>query len=250
MCCRHRWSLDVPVRLPLRRWSSFCVALNLQSRRAEVVQDGLIQGGQEGGVAAAGGEALQVAGGGQLFVGQEQDAPGGGFTEFQSLSGTVSALRVYGAALPLDQLRAFTTCRPLAIPEQPLLDLANVTADFEVRGANVTEAPPQCDSGDDDGAFNVVFPEPRLFDEAEQLCRVMGGAMAVPRSAAENEALLALTAAGEAGCGDGTGDTLWLGVRGNQTQKKWQDAASAAPVAYKNFDHRGAGGVRGLQGQP
>lgn len=235
MCCQHRWSLDVPVRLKLRRWSSFCVTLDLATRHARVVMDGFVQGAQDGGGAAGGGKALRVAGGGQLFVGQEQDAPGGGFNEFQSLRGTVAALRLYGAALTLDQTRAFTSCQTLNTMEQPLLDFSNVTEDFEVSGATLTAAPPSC--GAQAAAFHKVFPEQRLFREAEQLCRVLGGAMSVPSSAEENAAILELAAAGAASCGDGTGDTLWLGVRGDQRRQEWQDAAGT-PVAYSNFDQR------------
>lgn len=236
MCCQHSWSMDVPVRLTLRRWSSFCVTLDLTSRQAQVVQDGFIQGAQDGGGSVADGKALRVVGGGQLFVGQEQDSPGGGFNEFQSLRGTVAALRLYGAALPLDQTRAFTVCQELNTLEQPLLDFANVTEDFEVSGATLAAAPPPC--GHASAAFHKVFPEQRLFREAEQLCRVLGGAMSVPLSAEENAAILELVAAGAASCGDGTGDTLWLGVRGNQTRQEWLNAAAATPVAYSNFDQR------------
>ncbi|KAK8397292.1 hypothetical protein O3P69_004770 [Scylla paramamosain] len=235
VCCQHRWSLDVGVTLRLRRWSSFCLAVDLHTRKTHVVQDGLLQGGHEGTLVAGGGE-VRVAGGGTLFVGQEQDSPGGGFNEFQSLRGSVGDLRVYGEVLPLEQMKALTACQAPNALEEPLIDFSNVTGDFEVSDATLLEAPPPCDLRGE--AFHVVFPEPRLFREAQQLCHVLGGAMAVPRNASENAALFQLAAATAAGCGDGTGDTLWLGVQGSPEQQAWLDVASATPVNYTNYDQR------------
>ena len=225
----------MPVKLKLRQWSSFCLAVDLQTRKSHVVQDGFIQGGHEG-TLVRGGEVLRVAGGGQVFVGQEQDSPGGGFNEFQSMRGSLCELRVYEQVLSVAQMKAFTSCQAVNTPHTPIIDFTNVTGDFEVRGATLLEAPPPC--GLHEEAFQLVFPEPRLFREAQQLCRVLGGAMAVPRNTSENAALFKLAAATAVGCGDGTGDTLWLGVRGNQTQQAWVDVASATPVNYTNYDQR------------
>ncbi|XP_037800338.1 neuronal pentraxin-1-like [Penaeus monodon] len=90
-CCNRKWERDVKLKLELRSWSSICVALDLAGGNNEVLQDGLIKFGVENDIL----DPLHVRGGGLIYIGQEQDRPGGGFTRTQSFAGSLVDLRLY-----------------------------------------------------------------------------------------------------------------------------------------------------------
>ncbi|KAG7168409.1 Very low-density lipoprotein receptor-like 1 [Homarus americanus] len=233
MCCRHKWSLDVRVDVKLQVWTSFCVALDLAGRMTEVVQDGHIQVGLLDISDTA--DILVVEGGGQLYIGQEQDTLGGGFNEFQSLRGSLVDVRVYDQFLNTTQLKIYTTCNTLDDLPDAILDFSNITEDYEISKVEVQEANVDglCQRHE---SFDLIFPEVRLFEEGELLCRILGGTLTVPLNRDDNMNLFSLAAPYAEGCGDGVGDTLWLGVKGNETGQYWQDVASRATVVYSNFE--------------
>ncbi|XP_045616941.2 uncharacterized protein [Procambarus clarkii] len=232
-CCNHKWSLDVRVHVKLRVWSSFCAAMDLPGRTTEVVQDGHIQVGlvDTSGTAAA----LMVHGGGQLYIGQEQDTLGGGFNEFQSLRGSLVDLRVYDEILTTNQLKSYTSCQVLDNSSVPILDFSNIEQDYKVSNVEIEHVGSDlvCDQQE---AFDLIFPEARLFQEGELLCRILGGTLKVPIDRQENTNLFTLAAPYAAGCSDGVGDTIWLGVKGNESGQYWQHFASRAPISYSNFE--------------
>ncbi|XP_053647998.2 uncharacterized protein [Cherax quadricarinatus] len=233
VCCRHEWYRNLKVSVKLRLWSSFCVAMDLVGRKMEVVQDGHIKMGIIETFVPA--NDLMVHSGGKLYIGQEQDTLGGGFNEFQSLRGSLVDLRVYNSILTTDQMKNYTSCQAPDNSSVPILDFYNITRKFEVRNVEIEQVSSEliCEQREE---FDIIFPEPRLFQEGELLCRILGGTLKVPISKEDNRKLFLLAESYTTGCSDGVGDILWLGVKGNESSQTWQHFASRAPILYSNFE--------------
>ncbi|XP_068240407.1 uncharacterized protein [Palaemon carinicauda] len=227
--------MEVSIGFELRYWTSICVAIDLNIVSSEVVQDGDVIVGRHS--EKRPGE-LMIRGGGQLFIGQEQDNLGGGFNELQSFRGSLADLRIYAKKLATGKTKRYTSCQSFSVSQEPLLEFRNISTTFEVGEVEIE---------DFNGAslcskkkkFDFVFPEPRLFNEAEMLCRALGGRMKVPVNRDDNRELLQLSAPHTNSCANGHVDTLWLGVRGNITDESFYDTFTNRKITYQNFEKNG-----------
>ncbi|KAK3851260.1 hypothetical protein Pcinc_042080 [Petrolisthes cinctipes] len=76
----------------------------------------------------------------------------------------------------------------------------------------------------------------RLFQEGELLCRILGGVLKLPLSREENYNLFIQAAPYAGGCGDGIGDTLWLGLRANMKEQFWHGLTTITnSLNFSNF---------------
>ncbi|XP_066949395.1 uncharacterized protein [Macrobrachium rosenbergii] len=227
--------MDVKIGIELRYWTSICIAIDLDVISSEVVQDGDVLVGRK---TERGSSQLLIRGGGQLFIGQEQDNLGGGFNEFQSLRGSIADLRIYGKKLETEKMRRYTSCQSFGSTQEPLLDFRNISTKFEVSEVEIEDVngTALCVKKKQ---FDFIFPESRLFDEAELLCRTLGGRMKVPVNRHDNKELYELASLYSSSCAHGNVDTLWLGVRGNETDQSFYNTFTKKKVTYINFEKNG-----------
>lgn len=131
---------------------------------------------------------LEVAGGGELVVGQNTDALEGQFDLSRTFHGDVADLRLYDVALTLPQIRSFMGCfkDDLLLQTSALVSLEQ--GSFEVRGPTeemeiaVTEV---CSSGKN--SFAMLFPQKKNFNDALTWCEKLRGRLALPTSGSENQ---------------------------------------------------------------
>ncbi|KAK7067753.1 hypothetical protein SK128_026843, partial [Halocaridina rubra] len=239
-CCNRSWFMDAKANVYLRHWTSLCITMDHMNRRHEVTQDSiLIAGRNDDGLTT---QMTKIRGGGQLYIGQEQDTHGGGFNEFQSFRGFLVDLRIYDHVLSSSELSRYTTCQMMDTTTLPIVDFDDIYSQFTISHAEhevgITKA--FCN---DKEYVNLVFPERRLFREGDLLCRTVGGNMKVPRNAEDNRKLYEMSKPHAKTCGESLADTLWLGVMGNTTSGKWYDISNKKEPFFRNFDRNGGGQV-------
>ncbi|XP_042875225.1 uncharacterized protein LOC122255321 [Penaeus japonicus] len=227
-CCDPKWSRDVNLKVELHVWSSICVAVDLAGQKNEVVQDGNVMPeviGKSLGL-------LHTRGGGMLYIGQEQDRPGEGFTKTQSLAGSLVDFRLYETILPTSTLENYTTCEPVQVSATPMIDFSNITNDFEISNVEI-ETLTDGHFCSDRKPYDILFPEERTFDEASHLCRILAADLKVPKNNGDNTELNNLSLAHLDTCG-----SVWLGIERNITGKYWYDSTTQKRISYVNFGHK------------
>ncbi|XP_063600331.1 uncharacterized protein LOC134776511 [Penaeus indicus] len=217
--------------VPLRQWVPVCVALDLEVRFVELLFENRVK---RFGLQDSNNTCHGLRGGGNLVLGQDQDAYNGGYVQLQSLSGVLAEFRLYDHALSGEEMRTFSRCRStLNTNSTPVISFSNVQRDFEA--VNV-----QFEQFQEDyclGEWNniLIFPEPRTFKEANRFCNVSGGAVKVPTSEEANLLIFNKTTRYAEACNIGYVDSFWLGVKGNVTSQTWTHYITGKILQYTNF---------------
>lgn len=94
-------NLTYPV--PLRQWIPVCVVLDLRARFVELLFEDRVE---RFGLRDSNNTCHGLRGGGNLVLGQDQDAYNGGYVQLQSLSGILAEFRVYDHVLTGEEMDA------------------------------------------------------------------------------------------------------------------------------------------------
>ncbi|XP_076049639.1 uncharacterized protein LOC143030375 [Oratosquilla oratoria] len=230
-CCNGKVGLLIPIALPLDRWSSVCVAVDLRNKIYRVA--GPNHYDEKTFVNADGSSDIpRIRGGGLLYLGQDQDRYGGGFNKFQSLYATLSEMAIFSDFLQRSELEDFVRCSrmsqepELILPDPALNATARNVIEMEVKLEEVCE---------DTGKYVVVFPELRDFNDSVILCHAVSGHLTLPRDEKENYELFLLGNVYVEECGRDNTDTVWLGIRGDEAAGKWHDYLNHTDLSFQSF---------------
>ncbi|XP_069975270.1 uncharacterized protein [Penaeus vannamei] len=229
-CCNRKWERNVKLELELRSWTSICVALDFAGGKNEVLQDGLIKFGVEHDIL----DPLRVRGGGVLYIGQEQDRPGGGFTRTQSLAGSLVDFGLYDKTLSKDGMENYTKCEPTHVSTIPIISFAEMTEDFENSKVEIKRRSNNhfCSK---QMPYNILFPEVRTFSQTSHFCHVLGSTLKAPENKNENTALNKQYLSHVNSC-----SSVWIGIQRHMTGRFWYDKANQRNITYANFGHKTA----------
>ena len=122
-------------------------------------------------------EVKKIRKNGILFLGQEQDSFGGGFTHDQSFSGIISNLMIFDYELPEDQILQFLHCESLDLENsKPFLDFTDLSNDWSFNGSEKTSE----ESVDKICQSNfrktyVTYSDAMTFTKAYDICKITTG---------------------------------------------------------------------------
>ncbi|KAG7172508.1 Glutamate-gated chloride channel subunit beta-like 2, partial [Homarus americanus] len=185
-CCGQQVLLTLDADwLSLENWHSGCVALSLHSGVWWAVWDNLHMNGT---IEAP--EAI-VRAGGDLYIGQKQSTAGrGGFKVSASLRAVLVDMRLYGAALSVDNMHSFGQCGTIEGAPNPLIDFSEIEQDFIFGEYGIEKMIAEVTCWKNTEFDLIVYPSAMTFAEAKLLCRLMGGEL--PQLRIEEENLLYL----------------------------------------------------------
>lgn len=210
-CCGGNLSIEVRVtyNFPRTGHSAGCLAVDLGTANWTMYWDKSSFNGSELTRPTQLLDSVRVRGGGQLFLGQDQDILGGGFRQSESLRGSLADFRLYDAVLPFDDMHSFSSCYETDDSLVPLVHFTDIEGDFDVSEGTV-DAPNQWECNAT-YSFEIIFPVRLTYKEAKNLCKISGGDVTVPGSEEENSALVREAAVYASECGASHhSDTLWL----------------------------------------
>lgn len=221
--------------MTLRQWLSVCVAMDLESRLVSLLVDGNIVQHKLGTLSES---QLRVRGGGILLVGQDQDSYGGGFTNTQSLSGTLADLRVYDRVLSDDDMLVYGKCdSAVDTSASPIIDFSNIERDFEMVNVGLMKTTKESYCAPRRDKI-LVFTEPLVFEKAKHICGISGGKLALPMSERDTWRLFNESVPFGSACNTGSMFSFWLGVQGNVETHTWNHYLTGEPLNYTNFRGR------------
>lgn len=210
-CCGGNVSIEVELRyhFPQTGHNAGCLAVDLVTANWTMYWVTNSFNGSELATSKQQLDSARVRGGGQLFLGQDQDILGGGFRESESLRGSLADFRLYDVVLPFDDMRNFGWCLETDESLVPLVDFTDIVGDFDVSEGTVDASNQwECNAT---YSFEVIFPVRLTYKEAKNLCEVSGGEVTVPDSEEENSVLVREAALYASECGASQhSDTLWL----------------------------------------
>ncbi|XP_069975169.1 uncharacterized protein [Penaeus vannamei] len=223
-------NLTYPV--PLRQWIPVCVVLDLRARFVELLFEDRVE---RFGLRDSNNTCHGLRGGGNLVLGQDQDAYNGGYVQLQSLSGILAEFRVYDHVLTGEEMRTFGGCRPMVNTNStPVVSFSNVRRDFEAVNVEFEQFQEE-DYCLAEWNNILIFPEPRTFEEAIHFCNISGGAITVPTSEEANQLIFNKTTRYAEFCNIGYVDSFWLGVKGIVTSQTWNHYITGKVLQYTNF---------------
>ncbi|XP_042212751.1 uncharacterized protein LOC121859852 [Homarus americanus] len=230
-CCDGLWELEIKQKIGLREWLSFCLTIDLEKNHWKLAKNGEIV---EGYADITTNAPVRIRPGGSLFFGQDQDSVGAFFSEFQSLSGLLMDVKIYDMFFTSQQIIKFTMCENFINVYPPIVDFSNINEDFSVSNVDIgVITGGYCNKARD---FDLIFPELRVFEDGELLCHIVGGELKVPVDDMDNMRLFNKSLVYAEHCGEGTSETLWLGVKGNVATQKWYHYRNNTPINYSKFD--------------
>lgn len=231
-CCGGVFQDLYNFSVTLRQWLSVCVAMDLESRLVSLMVDGNIAKHKLDTLSES---QLRVRGGGLLLLGQDQDSYGGGFTNTQSLSGTLADLRVYDRVLSDVEMLVFGKCEMAAdASADPIISFSNIERDFEMVNVDLLETTKErsCAARRDK---ILVFTEPLVFEKAKHICGLSGGKLALPMSDKDTWRLFNESVPFGSVCNTGSMFSFWLGVQGDAETQTWNHYLTGEPLSYTNF---------------
>lgn len=80
----------------------------------------------------------------------------------------------------------------------------------------------------------VILPEPRIFTQAQSICRLLDAFPSVPESSAQNSELVSEMLPFASACGFDKWP-IWLGISDAAVEDTWLDIRTQKHIEYKNF---------------
>ncbi|XP_076047207.1 uncharacterized protein LOC143028722 [Oratosquilla oratoria] len=233
-CCNEMIHDQVPTKMPLLDWMSICVSIDLFTLQIVWAINGKTIKNNLGEQRTKTFVPRTIPGG-HLVLGQEQGIFNGSYNAFRSFSGSLVDFNFFGEVISEEELVAFTLCQETNIPQNPVVHLGNVEADFVASG-NARKISMNssilCTHFED---YTVIFPEQRTFDSAVSVCRAAGGVLEVPKTEEENWLLYQYASVFSSACVDIYSEALWLGLRGDHMSGTWNHYLSGTELSYQNF---------------
>ncbi|XP_066957582.1 uncharacterized protein [Macrobrachium rosenbergii] len=193
----------------LRTWMHLCLSMDLEQASYTLrINSDTYYGKLE----SVGDTTLEIAGGGILMAGQEQDLYGSGFNIEQTYEGLLADLFISGKALADDVLVAFTECN-LQMTEDVVVSFMHFDEEWEVFGSTQVEKISETEACRVVSSRHVMFPEVRTFEESKQLCRMLKGNIAIPENDEDNQLITKVSRNFIEKCSANWGMYLWLGLR-------------------------------------
>ncbi|KAK4286758.1 hypothetical protein Pmani_040153 [Petrolisthes manimaculis] len=229
--------LKVDVRL--LAWFPFCASVDLTAASVTFVHSNGTEKSTLVDAVSEKGLELNVQGGGSVVLGQDQDEPRGGMNRGQSFNGYLADVWLGEALLTEVQMQEYVQCRAVLPPDalQAVLDFQDLDNDFTLGVATVgaDEMVNPCSSSRD--ILFSVFSEPRTAHQAAQLCSILNGKVAAPRSIEENQSLLREGSRRVAQCKTySEGANVWIGVVWKPLIQMWTDVSTGQEAVYRNFE--------------
>ncbi|ROT79297.1 neurotransmitter gated ion channel [Penaeus vannamei] len=228
------YRLSVKVTLPLFTWIHFHVSVDF----AEPSYHFLVNNRETEGVFTTIEESIAgkpVTGGGVLLLGQDQDAPAGGYSVTQAFSGDIAELYIFDKMMTKDSDGGFSCYENRLGERRPVVSLKNANEWRAVGDVSSSLSPRSLiDPAEKDPFY--VLPLRKVFSEAARLCKILGLPVALPKSEEENDRIFSKAVAVEETCLSAYSTNIWVGAVANLFANEWQDANSGKELTYENFD--------------
>ncbi|KAK3854027.1 hypothetical protein Pcinc_039462 [Petrolisthes cinctipes] len=238
-CCSRRIFHIIKVDVRLLAWFPFCASVDLTASSVTFVHSNGTEKSALVDAVSEKGLGLNVKGGGNVVLGQDQDELRGGTDRGQSFNGYLADMWLGRALLTEVQMQEYVQCGAVMPPDAPqaVLDFQDLGNDFMLGVATVfaDERVNPCSSSRD--ILFSVFSEPHTAHQAAQLCSTLNGKVAAPQSTEENQSLLREGSRMVAQCKEySKGANVWIGVVWKPLIQMWTDVSTGQEAVYRNFE--------------
>ncbi|ROT69697.1 hypothetical protein C7M84_012080 [Penaeus vannamei] len=168
---------------------------------------------------------------GTLLIGQDQDDILKGFNKYQSYSGDVTLLGIWGEVLEPEQIRAMASCSREAngniVSWRSMWKRSEQVKSYEIAKEELCKR---------EKSF-YIFPESLTYRESTKLCSKAGLTLALPRSLREEERLYGQAERFVPQCrlSASAHSFLWLGARKSPNQRDVFTDAAGWVLNYTHF---------------
>ncbi|KAK8401438.1 hypothetical protein O3P69_002897 [Scylla paramamosain] len=215
-------SLDTPLRV----WSHFCFQYQEDNGVWEIFMDG-----QQRANGSFPPFDEPLLGNGAYIIGQEQDSFGGNFQQDQSYSGEIAHLSFWDSYLSQDEIIRIAECQEPK--EQPLLGWSS--QEWELQGEVYSQFRPLEDICSSHTRTFKMFLKRQTLQRSLHFCRVVGGILAVPKTAEENALVYEASRDQAHYCSGKVGVSyLWLGANDESEERTWMYWESERPLTWEN----------------
>ncbi|XP_047474269.1 uncharacterized protein LOC125028805 [Penaeus chinensis] len=228
------YRLTINIVIPLYTWTHIFMTFDLITTENYV----LVNNAEVEGEVSLNNEkkvGSNLAAGGLLVLGQDQDSLGGGYAITQAFSGDMAQLLMYSKFFSRQDRRQFNCFENRLGLEKPILS-TSVLEDWNFVGDVESQQMPRHLISPSQKVNFFVLPENEYFSDAAKMCRVLGLPLALPKSEEQNEELFIMAVSVESICITAYSTNVWLGVRANFTTMSWENANNYGRLSYQNFD--------------
>ncbi|KAK7078617.1 hypothetical protein SK128_010943 [Halocaridina rubra] len=221
--------------IPLYTWFTFCISIDFDTDSYSAILGPEYSTGELPKSNNEGKDRV-IPGGGTLVIAQEQDKPGGLFSIGQMFSGDMADFILFSKVLSEKEMLRYVSCGDT--PSSDVVASFTSLQGWDVIGETeiaIVNKSVLCDKKEKEF---FVFPEQRIFPEAEKMCEKLSLPMALPESEEENQKLFKLAVAVESLCLSSYSTNVWIGAIGDIENEEWLDYNTGSPIIYDNLDKR------------
>lgn len=176
----------------------------------------------------------EVRGDGQLVLGQNNN-PDAEWDLTQAFHGELLDFRIYDVALELDEMRAYANCTAGAVASEPLYAFGSNMSHLRLSGESKEVAFPMGEICERSRGMVMLMPEKMKFAEADTLCKLFMGALAVPRSAEENREIFDDFIRFNDQCIQGWAALYWMGLESDANRTDWFYLDDGSRLTYGSW---------------
>ena len=210
--------------ITLKTWNKFCFLVDAAGGNSTIRFNELIQTVKNDFI------VKEIRGGGQFYIGQDQDSLDGGFNEKQSLIAEMANFAFFDYLIDDDLATKFIHCEDIFSSAQPVLSFQNIQQDWKLNGSVVAGFQNTDAICKESTEYYLMFPEMVTFQKGKDQCtRTKGilpfnydrkydnlgsflGQMIVPRDENHTEQFMPLAFEFKDICLNGYSTVSWLGI--------------------------------------
>ncbi|ROT81977.1 putative neuronal pentraxin-2 [Penaeus vannamei] len=155
---------------------------------------------------------------GTLVIGQDQDTEGSGFDATQSFCGEFTGLEIFDRMLDEFDLKDLSSCESTL--KGNILTWEDAEYQQLSQSCDVKPVP------------FFMFLDKLQFSASTFLCSALGGSVATPMNADEQETLYTLSSKNADLCAADGGALMWLGITDEDSEKEWYYYDTKEPVQF------------------